>query len=166
MRKKAWIALAVCFSVVAGGLTLAAANGDRAEVASSDLIERFSDATASYEAQKKIADSPGATTEDEQRLKELATKAADLKAEIEPPSAREQFSAVFAAYKDMYAIESSYYVGREGSDDAAVVQRVLVELERKGQLIEQFEQLDANEEVDAEELLERFHEETAKLKQE
>ncbi|WP_141502363.1 M56 family metallopeptidase [Paenibacillus luteus] len=155
--------LAACSTVSNGsdavlkpGTIYSSLNGK--QVDSHDVIE-------SYEAQKKIADAPGATTEDEQRLKELATKAADLEAELNPKSALEQFDEAFAAYKDMFAIETAHYADQQDSNDPAV-QRVLYELEQKGKLIAQFDEAKWSKVENSELLLERFNEEKYKLNQE
>ncbi|USB34849.1 hypothetical protein [Paenibacillus sp. YPG26] len=137
----------------------------QADANSPSLREKVSFAAESYEAQKKIADAPGASTEEEQKLKELATKAADLEAELNPTSAVEEFEEVFAGYKDLYALENAYYADQKESKDPAV-QKVLNELERKGKLIAQFENPKLAKSVSSDSLLEKFYEETNKLNRE
>lgn len=138
-----------------------------------DLEEKDSYTTQSFEVQKEIASAPGATTEDEQKLKELATRAANLEAEINPKSDIEKFIEVFAGYKELFTIESVYYEDQQDSEDPAV-QRVLYELEQKRKLIAQLENslLEAQskdpdgESVYGDSLLHKFYEETNKLNQE
>lgn len=86
MKKKTGVVLTACCSLAFGAVALANINADRADTDSPSLSEKVSYAKESYEAQKKIADAPGATTEDEQKLKELAAKTADLEAELNPKS--------------------------------------------------------------------------------
>lgn len=174
MKKKTWVVLTICCSLALGGVALASLNTNQVNANSPSLTEKTSYATESYEAQKKIADAPGATTEDEQKLKELATKAADLEAELHPKSELEEFNEVFEGYNDLFAIESAYYADQHDLEDPAV-QRVLYELEQKGKLIAQFENLqlkaqseDANliKTLNGQSLLDKFLEETQQLNQE
>ncbi|MGF7050517.1 hypothetical protein J2T13_005066 [Paenibacillus sp. DS2015] len=166
MKKKTWIVLTVCCSVVVGGGGLALANMNANQVdANSPLKEKVSYAVESYEAQKQIADAPGATTEDEQELKELASRSADLELELNPQSVLEEFEEVFAGYKDLYLIQSAHYEDKKDSTDPAV-QQVLYSLEQKGKLIAQFEKLKLSKSANGESLLENFYGETTKLNKE
>ncbi|MCR8844931.1 hypothetical protein NQ117_14710 [Paenibacillus sp. SC116] len=164
LRKKTWIVFTLCCSIVVGGLALANMNGNHANANSPSLNEKLTYTTTSYEAQKKIADAPGATTADEQKLKELATKAENLQSELAPKSALDEFNEVFAGYKDLHAIHSTYYADKKDSTDPAV-QKVLYELEQKGKLIAHFEKPKMLNSVNGEELLKTFYEETYKLNQ-
>ncbi|QCT03748.1 hypothetical protein E6C60_3037 [Paenibacillus algicola] len=165
MKKKTWVVLTVCCSIVVGGLALANLKSNHADANSPTLKEKVSYAVESYEAQKKIADAPGATTEDEQRLKELATRAADLELELNPQTALEEFNEVFAGYKDLYLIHSAHYEDKKDSTDP-LVQQVLHQLEEKGKLIAQFEKLQMSKSVNGESLLTKFYEETDQLNRE
>ncbi|GAE06332.1 hypothetical protein JCM10914_2485 [Paenibacillus sp. JCM 10914] len=144
-------------------------NANKINANSPSLQEKVSYANESYEAQKQIADAPGATTADEQKLKELGSRAGELEAELHPSSAIDEFNEVFAGYKDLYAIESAYYADQQNSEDPAV-QRVLIELEKKGALIAQFEnqaQSQTLSKSDAgESLLDQFMEATSELNKE
>lgn len=165
MKKKTWIVLTVCGSLIVGGFAWANSNANQVEASSPTLREQVSDAFERYEEQKKIAGLPGATTEDEQQLKELAAEAWALKDKLNPKSPLDEFNEVFAGYKDLYKIESAYYADQQDSEDPAV-QRVLYELEQKGKLIAQFESQALSKSVKSESLLDTFMEETSKLNQE
>ncbi|KQN96778.1 hypothetical protein [Paenibacillus sp. Leaf72] len=169
MNKKTWMILSVCGVLAVGGFVWGNIGSNHAEANVPSLQEKVDYATESYEAQKKIADAPGATTAEEQKLKELASKSGDLEAELNPQSALDEFNQVFAGYKDLYAIESAYYADQQDSEDPAV-QRVLKELEQKGELIAQFElkaQSQAlNKSADGESLVDQFMSATSELNQE
>ncbi|MDH6675763.1 hypothetical protein M2277_006484 [Paenibacillus sp. LBL] len=169
MKKNTWIILSVCSVLAIGGFTWANMNANKVDANSPNLQEKVSYAHESYEAQKKIADAPGATTEDEQKLKELESRAGELDNELHPQSALDEFNEVFAGYKDLYAIESAYYADQQNSEDP-LVQRVLKELEKKGELITQFENLAINQALNksdaGESLLNQFMAATSELNQE
>lgn len=169
MNKKTWMILSICATLAVGTFTWANINTGKVEADSPTLQEEVTFAKAGVEAQKKIADAPGATTEDEQRLKELTSKAGELEEELNPKSAADEFNEVFAGYKDLYAIESAYYEDQQDSEDPAV-QRVLKELEKKGELIAQFENQANKQELSksasGESLLNQFMEATSELNQE
>ncbi|KOP65870.1 hypothetical protein AMS62_11920 [Bacillus sp. FJAT-18019] len=163
MKKKTWIILSVCGTLAVGGF-VGGIIPNQAEANNPTLQEKVSYANESYDAQKKIADAPEATTEDEQRLKELESKAGDLEAELSPKSSIDEFNEVFAGYKDLYAIESAYYADQQDSEDPAV-QRVLEELEKKGELIAQFENQALRNSVNGASLLDQFMKATSELNQ-
>ncbi|QJC53648.1 hypothetical protein HGI30_20355 [Paenibacillus albicereus] len=165
MKKRSWLLLATCGSVLAGGITLAGMKQNPAEANSSTLPERATEANQAYEAQKKIANAPGATTEEEQKLKELATKAADLDSALNPKSDLEEFQEVFTGYKDLHLIHSSHYEDKKDSTDPAV-QKVLHSLKEKGELIARFEKLQQAKSLTGESLLSRFLDETDQLNRE
>lgn len=169
MKKKTWMILSICGTLAIGGFVWGNISSNRVEANTPTLQEKVLYTNDSFEAQKKIADAPGATTEDEQKLKELASKAGDLEAELHPQSALDEFNEVFAGYKDLYAIESAYYADQKDSEDPAV-QRVLKELEQKGELIAQFESRaqnqSSNKSATGESLLDQFMEAAGVLNQE
>lgn len=151
--------------MAAGGFIWSNINPSQVEANTPTLPNKVSFTTESYEAQKKIADAPGATTADEQKLKELASQLGDLEAELRPKSALDEFNEVLAGYKDLYAIESAYYVDQQHSEDPAV-QRVIEELEQKGKLIAQFENQASNKLAqNNESLLDQFMKATSELNQ-
>ena len=152
-----------------GGFIWGNLSPNQAEANAPTLQEKVLYANESYDDIRKFADAPGATTADEQKLKELASKAGDLEAELSPLSALDEFNEVFAGYKDLYAIESAHYADQQDSEDPAV-QRVLEELEQKGKLIAQFENQAQSQALsksaDGESLLDQFMAATSKLNQE
>ncbi|GAB6991942.1 hypothetical protein [Paenibacillus pini] len=169
MKKKTWIILSVCSTLAIGGFIWGNFNANQVDANSPTLQERVSYAAESYDAQKKIADAPGATTADEQKLKELASKAGDLEAKLSPKSTLDEFNEVFAGYKDLYEIESAYYADQQDSKDPSV-QRVLEELDHKGKLIATFENKAQSQALSKstndQSLLDQFMEATSKLNQE
>lgn len=169
MKKKTWMILSVCGTLAFGAFVWGIISPNQVEANTPSLQENVSYANENYDAQKKIADAPGATTADEQKLKELSSKAGDLEAELSPQSALDEFNEVFAGYKDLYAIESVYYADQQESEDPAV-QRVLEELEQKGELIAQFEDQAKSQmlrkSADSESLLIQFMAAASELNQE
>lgn len=169
MKKKTWMIVTICGTLAIGGFIWGNLNPDQADANVPKLQEKVSYENESYDAQKKIADASGATTADEQKLKELVSKAGDFEAELNPQSGFDEFNGVFAAYKDLYAIESAHYADQQDVKDPAV-QRVLEELEQKGRLIAQFESLAQSQELsksaDGESLLDQFMAATSELNQE
>lgn len=165
LKKNAWIALAVCCSVVVGGVVWANWNHNEIEASSQSKEDRYSFILSQYEEQKQIANAPDASTEDEQKLKELTSEVAAIEEENNPKSPREEFEETFAGYKDLYAIESAMYADKQNSTDP-LDQKVLHELEEKGKLIMQFENAAKNKMTVEDTLLQSFYEATDKLNRE
>lgn len=161
MNKKTRIIITVCGSFIVGGAVMASHQASRADAGNPDLNEKLTLAIQSYEAQQKIADAPGAATADEQKLKELASHAATLEAELNPKSAMEQFEEAFLSYKDMFGKENAYYTNRKKSPGP----KLSHEWKLKGELIARLEKAQSEPSVNGETLLAMFKEETTKLNQ-
>ncbi|KOP68076.1 hypothetical protein AMS62_24630 [Bacillus sp. FJAT-18019] len=173
MNKKTRGVITVCCSLAICGAIWVGINIKQADANSPSLEEKVSLITKIYEVQKRISDALGVTAEDEQKLKELETRDADLEAELNLKSDLEKFNEVFAGYKELFTLESAYYEDHQNLEDPAV-QQVLYELEQKGKLIAQYEKSllkvqsedPGDESIHGESLLNSFYEETNKLNQE
>jgi len=95
----------------------------------------------------------------EEELKQAALK------EVDSRTAYEQFTAKFAAYKDMHLIHSTHYANKEESENYSN-QKTVNELEKKAELIVHFENELVSNSKTGEQLLNDFNAAIEKLEKE